>query len=136
MRDSRVSTAALNIEANAVGAALSNGYLRVYGGVKPANIDDATLEPVLAVLRFAETAFNPAVGGLILSLPLVPDLNTAGGGDATWFSASTVDGDVLFDGTVGKAGGEEQYNLAINESTTVHPGGELHIGSVSYKVKR
>ena len=135
MRDARVSTAARDIQANAIGAALANGYVRVYpAGCRPESVDEAVTENALATLRFADVAFNPSVGGLILSLPLIPDLNTTGGADSSWFRASTEDGVALFDGSVGIKGSADEGNLNFNESLTVQPGGEMHIGSVSYRV--
>jgi hypothetical protein len=133
MRETKVSTFAVNLQADAVGSSLDDGYLHVYGDAKPASCDIAPADIPLATLRFGLPAFNPAVNGVILSLPLTPDTNTSGGKDAVWFRASTVSGDSVFDGTVGLTGGDEG-NLNINESLTVQPGGELHIGSVAYRV--
>ena len=131
--DTKTSTAAVNAEANAVGAMLSNGYLRVYGGDKASSADDAPSGLPLAELRFAEAAFGPAVDGLITSYPLAPDMNTVGGADATWYRTFAEDGVTpVFDGTVGLAG----CNINLQPSVTVHPGGELHIGSISYRVRK
>lgn len=133
MRETKVSTFAINLQADAVGVSLDGGYLHVYGDAKPSTADDATASTPLATLRFGIPAFNPAVNGVILSLPLTPDTNTTGGSDAVWFRASTISGDHVFDGTVGLTGGDEG-NLNINESLTVQPGGELHVGSIAYRV--
>lgn len=131
--DTKTSTAAVNAEANAVGAMLSNGYLRVYGGDKAASADDAPGGLPLAELRFAEVAFGPADDGLIISYPLLPDMNTVGGGDATWYRTFAADGVTpVFDGTVGLTG----CNVNLQPTVKVHPGGELHIGTISYRVRK
>jgi hypothetical protein len=131
--DAKISTVAANAEANTIATLLSNGYLRVYGGDKPASADDVTASPPLAELRFAEVAFRPAEGGIIVSNPIAPDMNTAGGADATWYRTFSEDGVTpVFDGTIGLTG----CNINLQPSVTVHPGGELHIGSISYRVRK
>jgi len=132
MRELRISTLAANAEANAIGALLSNGYLRIYPAPKSLSADDAVLVPHLAELRFAEIAFNDAVDGVIASLPLLPDTNTAGGGEAAWFRAFTEGEESVFDGTVGLLG----YDINLQKSTSIHPGGELHISSIVYRVRK
>lgn len=131
--DSKLSTACVNAQANATGALLSNGYLRVYGGEKPAGADVDPGSDPLAELRFAEVAFRPADGGIIVSNPIAPDMNTSGGADATWYRTFAADGVTpVFDGTVGLSG----CNVNLQPSVKVHPGGELHIGTISYRVRK
>jgi len=132
MRELRISTLAANAESNAIGALLSNGYLRIYPAPKSLSADDAVLVPHLAELRFAEIAFNDAVDGVIASLPLLPDTNTAGGGEAAWFRAFTESEESVFDGTVGLSG----HDINLQKSTAIHPGGELHISSIVYRVRK
>jgi hypothetical protein len=134
MRNETISTRCRDIQANAVGASLSSGYLRVYSTPKPESADAAAEGDPLATLRFANIAFNLAVDGRIISTPLIPDTNTHGGGDAVWFRASAESGEAIFDGTVGLADSDNEGNLNIHESLTVHPGGEFHVGSVAYRV--
>ena len=129
--DLKVSDAVANAQADLVGAQCNNGYLRVYGGIKPATADDAAPPTALATLRFAAEAFRPAVNRQIQSNPIAPDMNTEGTGEATWFRAFKADGVTpVFDGTVGTA----NANINLSPSAMVHNGGEFHIGSITYRV--
>ena len=131
--DTKTSTVAVNAQANAIAALLSNGYLRIYGADKATSADTAPSGAPLCELRFAADAFRSAVAGVITSNPIAPDMSTAGGGDATWYRTFMADGITpVFDGTVGTA----DCNINIQPSVTVHPGGEFHLASISYNVNK
>lgn len=131
--DTKTSTVAVNAEANAIAALLSSGYLRIYGGDKALDADTAPVSAHLSELRFAADAFRPAIDGVITSNPISPDMSTAGGGDASWYRTFASDGvTAVFDGTVGAA----DCNINIQPSVTVHPGGEFHLASISYRVRK
>lgn len=132
MRDSKVSIMAANAQADAMGALLNGGYLRIYGSVKPADADVPETAEALAELNFQPVAFRPAENGEVVSYPLDPDTNTRGGGEATWFRAFTEDGRPVFDGTVGTA----ECDITLMNSAMVHPGGELHVSVIRYVIQR
>lgn len=137
MLKTRISTATADVTADAVGALCNNGYVRVFGGIQPEDGDDTALESALAVLRFPAVAFRPSIGGVIQSNPLIPDLNTAGTGEPTWSRAYREDGVTpVFDGSVGASGCN--INVATNNGAplVVHPGGEFHVATISYRVAR
>lgn len=129
--DLKVSVAVANAQADLVGALCNGGYLRVYGGFKPSSADEVAPGAALATLRFAAEAFRPAENCQIQSNPIMPDENTEGSGEATWFRAFMADGVTpVFDGTVGTA----NANINLSPSAVVHNGGEFHIGSITYRV--
>lgn len=127
----KVSDAVANAQADLIGQRCRNGWLRLYGGTKPASADDPVGPSALATLRFAQEAFRPAADRQIASNPIAPDLNTEGAGEATWFRAFMEDGTTpVFDGTVGVSG----CNINLAPSAMVHAGGEVHIGSIIFRV--
>ena len=128
----RLSDLAVNVQAAAVGALLDNGILTFYGGARPASVSEHPGSPPLAILHFASPAFGEPDGGVIQSLPLVPDTNTTGGAEATWFRASLADGEPAFDGTVAVAGAD----INLTATALIPPGGELHIASITYRVPK
>jgi hypothetical protein len=134
MRDTRCSTLSVNAQADAVGALLNGGFLRIYGGQKPADADALVLGDPLAVLRFAPHAFRLAEEGVITSMPITPDTNTLGGGEPTWFRACAPNGDPVFDGTVGRS--DCNLNIPGDGPLIVHAGGEFHVGSITYVVRK
>jgi hypothetical protein len=96
---------ARNARADALGALLNSGYLRLYSGAKPAGPDTAiTDQTLLAELRFGATAFGAAANGVITANALTGDAAANAGGTAAWFRALKSDGSSpVIDGTVGTA---------------------------------
>lgn len=134
--DTKISTKTANVEADAVGSLLNNGYLRIFGGVKPIDGDGAIADSPLATLRFAQIAFRAAVDGVISSYPIAPDMNTAGTGEPTWFRAFTASGEPVFDGTVGRSGCNLNIPGDAGIPLIVHAGGEFHVGVITYSIRR
>jgi hypothetical protein len=101
----KFSNAAVNAEADALGAMFDNGYLRIYDGAQPANADIAVgAQVLLAELRFNADAFPAAVNGVITANALTADAAANATGTATWFRALKSDGTtVIMDGSVGEA---------------------------------
>jgi hypothetical protein len=112
--DLRKSTSAVNAEADALGALLNNGYLRLYSGSRPATANDAvTSQTLLAELRFASTAFGAASGGTITAGAITQDTAADATGAATWYRALQSDGTTaVMDGTVGTS----DANLVMNNN--------------------
>lgn len=103
--NTQLSNIAVNVQADALGALLNNGYLRLYSGSQPATADTALAgNTLLAELRFGATAFGAAVGGLLTANAISADTSADNTGTASFFRALKSDGStVVMDGTVGTA---------------------------------
>lgn len=112
--DLRQSEETINAKADAVGALLDDGYLRLYTGTRPATPDDAvTTQTLLAELRFGSPAFGAASGGTITANPLTQDAAANATGTATWYRALKSDGtSPVQDGSVGTS----DANLVMNNN--------------------
>jgi hypothetical protein len=119
-----------NTSANAVTALVSNGWMRIYDGVQPANADTAiTTQVLLASLRLGTPAFGAAVAGIATLNPSTPDLDIDANGIATWFRAFKSDGTTpVYDGSVGLLGCD--LNLS---SVTFLQHGSVTITAFSYQ---
>lgn len=125
----RQSTATINAKAEAVGALLSGGYLRIYDGARPATADDpVTTQTLLAELRFGTPAFGAAVNGTITATPITQDSAADAAGTATWYRALKSDGTTAVqDGSVGTADAnlvmkrvDVQVNLVVQVASMTH----------------
>lgn len=94
------SQACVNAEADAIGDALDNGYLRLYSGMAPASADDLATGHLLAELRLAADAFPPAIFGRLTAQPIQGTFVVASG-KASWGRVLTAAGVPFFDGRVG-----------------------------------
>lgn len=101
-KNTQLSNAAANAEADAVARLLDNGYLRIYDGAQPANADTAiTTQNLLAELRFAATSAPGASAGVV-TFSSIAAVVAALTGTAAWFRALKSDGtSAVFDGTIG-----------------------------------
>lgn len=127
----KISTTAVNAQADALSDLLDNGYLRIYGGSQPANANTAiTSQVLLAELRFNATASPAASGGILTMSSITQDSNANNTGTATWFRALKSDGStVVFDGSVGTSGCD--LNLG---STSITSGASVAVTSMTYTV--
>ena len=105
-KNTQLSNAAANAEADALAALLNSGYLRIYDGSQPADANTAVSSQVLlAELRFGATAFGAAVAGVITANAITGDSDANATGTAAWFRALKSDGTtVVMDGSVGTSG--------------------------------
>lgn len=72
-RDTRLATATVNAQADALGELCDGGYVDVFDGVRPDGPDDALTTQVRGVvLGLATPAFNGALDGVISALPITP----------------------------------------------------------------
>jgi hypothetical protein len=111
--------------ADAISAALSNGFIRIYGGEQSAPGKKVT-DKALATLRFGSPAFSKASGGEI-STTRVARKPADETGKATWFRCFKSDGETaILDGSVGVSGCD--LNL---DNTSLQAGGEVWITSFS-----
>ena len=111
-QDLRESNEAVNAKADAVGALLNNGYLRIFDGSRPATADTAVSgQTLLAELRFNATAFGAAVAGVATANAITQDSSADATGTATWFRALKSNGtSPIFDGEVGTSGADLNLN--------------------------
>ena len=70
----KISSTAVNAQADALSDLLDNGYLRVYDGTQPANANTAiTTQVLLAELRFNATAAPAASSGVLTMNSITQD---------------------------------------------------------------
>ena len=127
----KISTTAVNAQADALSDLLDNGYLRIYDGTQPANANTAiSTQVLLAELRFNATAAPAASGGVLTMNSISQDSSANNTGTATWFRALKSDGStVVFDGSVGAA----SCDLNIG-STSITSGASVAVTSMTYTV--
>lgn len=127
----KISSTAVNAQADALSDLLDNGYLRIYDGTQPANANTAVSSQVLlAELRFNATAAPAASGGTLTMNAITQDSSANNTGTATWFRAVKSDGStVVFDGSVGTSGCD--INLG---STSITSGSSVGVTSMTFTV--
>ena len=127
----KISSTAVNAQADALSDLLDNGYLRVYDGTQPANANTAiTTQVLLAELRFNATAAPAASSGVLTMNSITQDSSADNTGTATWFRALKSDGStVVFDGSVGTSGCD--LNLG---STSITSGASVAVTSMTFAV--
>jgi len=127
----KLSSTAVNAEADALSDLLDNGYLRIYDGTQPANANTAiTSQVLLAELRFNATAAPAASGGVLTMNAITQDSSADNTGTATWFRALKSDGStVVFDGSVSTSGAD--LNLG---STSITSGASVAVTSMTFTV--
>jgi hypothetical protein len=120
------SNEAANAQANALGALLNTGYLRIYDGSQPADPDTAIgAQVLLAELRFNATAFGAAVNGVATANAITADSSANATGTAAWFRALKSDGtSPVLDGTVGTG----THDLVLN-SPAIQSGANVSVSS-------
>lgn len=127
----KISSTAVNAQADALSDLLDNGYLRIYDGTQPANANTAiTTQVLLAELRFNATAAPAASGGVLTMNSITQDSSADNTGTATWFRALKSDGStVVFDGSAGTSGCD--LNLG---STSITSGASVAVTSMTFTV--
>ena len=127
----KYSTVMVNAEANAVGDALNNGYIRVFDGTQPTNADTAVgAQVLLAELRFGADAFPAASNGVLTANAITDDSSANATGTATWARILASDGTtVWFDGSVGTSAA----NVILN-TTSIVTGAVVSCSSLSLTV--
>lgn len=132
-KNTQLSYAAVNAQADALGALLDNGYLRIYDGAQPANADTAvTTQVLLAELRLGATAFGAAVNGVITANAISDEDAALASGTATWCRLLKADGTTaVMDGSVGTSAA----NLVL-ASTSITAGGPVAVSSFTHTVPR
>lgn len=133
-KNTQLSNACVNAEADALSALLANGYLRLYSTGQPANADTALSgQTMLAELRFSVTAAPAAVAGVI-TFNAITSTTAAASNTATWFRCLKSDGTtVVFDGTVDVVGNTP--NLSLN-SVVISAGATVSVSSFTHTVAK
>lgn len=131
-RNTQLSTAVVNLQADVLAAQLSGGKLRIYSGAQPADADTAiTTQNMLVELSFSAQAAPPAVGGL-LTFNTITTGTCVASGTASWFRAFKSNGSAsVIDGSVGL--GENTPNLALR-STALSVGVSVVVQSFAHSV--
>ena len=106
-QDTRISVTARNAEANATGALLVGGFLRIYSGPRPAIPDTPPniTNQLLVTFALGNPAFATAVNGTIVSGALA-EATVMTSGTAAWFLACTANGVPVFSGSIGVSGAD------------------------------
>lgn len=127
----KISSTAVNAQADALSDLLDNGYLRIYDGTQPANANTAvSTQVLLAELRFNATAAPSASGGTLIMSAITQDSSANATGTATWFRALKSDGStVVFDGSVGTSG----CDISLG-STSITSGSSVGVTSMTFTV--
>ena len=130
-KNTQITDAIVNAQADLIGVALDSGYLRIYDGTQPANADTAvSTQTLLAELRFGADAFPAASAGLLTANAITSDSSANASGTAAWFRALKSDGTtVVMDGTVGTSG----TNMVI-ATTTITSGQTVSCSSFTHDV--
>ena len=133
-KNTQLSNACVNAEADALSALLAKGYLRLYSTGQPANADTALSgQTMLAELRFSVTA-APAASAGVITFNAITSATAAASNTATWFRCLKSDGTtVVFDGTVDVAGNTP--NLALN-SVAISAGATVSVSSFTHTVAK
>ena len=134
-KNTQVSNAAANAEADALSALLATGYLRLYTTAQPANADTAVSgQTLLSEHRFSATAAPAAAAGVI-TFNAITTVAAGNSGTATWFRALKSDGTtVVMDGTVGTIAAATE-NLQLN-SNVISGGANVSITGFTHTVNK
>jgi hypothetical protein len=129
----RMSSEAVNAEADALRALANSGYLRIYDGGQPASANTAiTTQAVLAELTMNTTAFAAAASGVITANSITSDTQANASGTATWYRVWKSDGVTpLWDGTVGTTSCDINLN-----SVAISSGAEVSISALTHTIPK
>jgi hypothetical protein len=120
-----------NEQAEVYASRLVDGYVRVYAGTPPANVDASLGAAVLlAECRFGSPAFGAASGGVVTATAIAPDASANANGTASFYRTFEDDGtSPVEQGTVGTSGAD-----MIVPTTSVVAGIEFSISSFTHSV--
>lgn len=132
-KNTQLTNATANGQADYLSDQLDNGYLRIYDGSQPATADTAIGSQVLlAELRFNATAAPAAVDGVLTFNALTADSSANATGTATWARCLKSDGSsVVMDVSVATS----DANVVLN-TASISSGGSVSVTSFSYTVAK
>jgi hypothetical protein len=126
--NTKIANATRSAQANALGALLDSGIIRVYSGSQPATADTAiTDQTLLVTLTFGETAF-PAADDGVLTANAITSGTVVADGTAAWCRILRSDGTtVVMDGNVGTSGSNLNIaTLSLSTGATVSASSFTH----------
>lgn len=134
-KNTQLTNAVVNAQADALARQLDNGYLRIYSGTQPATADTGLSgNTLLAELRFAATSAPAASAGVLTFNAITADSSADATGTATFFRAYQSNGtSVVMDGTVGATGSTS--NLELNSASIVS-GAQVSVTSFTHTVAK
>ena len=101
-----------------VDAGASNGFIRIYDGVRPAT--GGAVTTLLAELDMSDPSFPAAAGGVLTANAITDEASAPAAGTATWFRVVDSDGTAIIDGDVGTSGSDMNLNsTAITSGLSV-----------------
>lgn len=132
-KNTQLSNATVNGQADYLSDQLDNGYLRIYDGSQPATADTAIGSQVLlAELRFNVTAAPAASAGVLTFNAITADSSANATGTAAWARCLKNDGSsVVMDVSVGTS----DANVVLN-TVSISSGGSVSVTSFTYTVAK
>lgn len=129
-----LSAAARNAACDAlvdlIDAGAGAGTLKIYDGAQPAGPGTAvSTQNLLATLTFTDPAFGGAAAGVATADTITSDTSVDASGTAAWFRIADSNGLAIFDGTVGTASCDLNF-----DSVTFIAGGTAAISSFTVTV--
>jgi hypothetical protein len=130
-RRTTIAAEVVNLQAGVLANLLDGGYLRIYGGTRPATPDDpVTDQTLLAELRFSAPAAATIEDGVVTFAPLQEEPSAPASGTARWFRCVSADGVTpVYDGNVGTADAD-----IILSSAGVQAGAAVQMTALSHVV--
>jgi hypothetical protein len=104
-----VASAMADAVTTAVDAGAAAGTLSIYTGAKPATPADAATGTLLATITLADPAAAAAAAG-VAAWTGATSVAAAASGTAGWFRVADSNGIAVFDGTVGTAGADLNFD--------------------------
>lgn len=132
-KNTQLSNATVNGQADYLSDQLDDGYLRIYDGSQPADADTAIgAQVLLAELRFNATAAPAAALGVLTFNAITADSSANASGTATWARCLKSDGtSVVMDCTVATA----TANVILN-SVVISSGAQVSVSSMTHTVAK
>jgi hypothetical protein len=139
MRAPTFSNLCVDVKAREVSSLLDGGWLYVFDGEQPESADDNVSTQVLLVrLRLKVPAFlidntvDGERGGVMRLNP--PDSQVIiSSGRPTWFRCTTRGDEPIFDGTVGREGYKQDYDMIVDGDGALEAEGEFRLRSLTYR---
>jgi hypothetical protein len=133
-KNTQLSNAAVNIQADALASLLDDGYLRLFTAPQPISADvPLDSQVMLAQLRFNATAASKSANG-IAKFQSIASAAASSTGTAAWFRAYKSDGiTAVLDGTVDVA--SNGPNLAVN-TTHIALGAKVAVANFIHTVPK
>ncbi|HWU21551.1 MAG TPA: hypothetical protein VN088_08500 [Nocardioides sp.] len=122
----RISVAAQNAAADAIGALLNAGTIEIRSGAQPATVGTAATGILLGTLTLSATAFGASSAGTAAANAITGDSSADATGTAGWFRAKASGGTGVIDGSVTATGGGGDMTL---DSVSIVVGGTINVTS-------